>query len=99
MGNKGKLKETVVRFLERQKDGYLYTYRLLVSESQGFSSFKIPLYSVNVTMSGPDMEPSTATAKEMFSDAAAAIDFFEKTASNLVTPIDLPYIVEDELRR
>ena len=82
---------------ECENEGYFYTSRLLMSESDDTASFKIPLYSVSVTMSGEDMEERYATTGRVFSDASAAIDFYEKAVHNLVTPIDLPYIVEDEV--
>lgn len=97
MKTKEKMKETVVRVLERESEGYIYTYKLTVAESRRLSSFGVPLYSVNITMSGIEMGTTSATAREIFSDAGAAIDFFEKAARNLVTPIDLPYVIEDEL--
>ena len=97
MRGKIKTKETVVKISEFENEGYFYTYRLLMSESDDTASFKIPLYSVSVTMSGEDMEERCATTGRIFSDAAAAIDFYEKAVHNLVTPIDLPYIVEDEV--
>ena len=34
---------------------------------------------------------------ELFSDLKKAVRFFEKLVANLATPIDLAYIVEDEM--
>lgn len=97
MRGKMKIKETVVKLCECECDGYFYTYRLLMSESEATSSFKIPLYSISVTMSGNGLDERHATTDKLFSDAGEAIDFFEKAVRNLVTPIDLPYVVEDEV--
>ena len=96
MRGKTKIKETVVKLCERECDGYFYTYRLLMSEGEGCPGFKIPLYSISVTMSGDDLDEREAFTGKLFSDAGEAIDFFEKAVRNLVTPIDLPYVVEDE---
>lgn len=92
-----KVKETVIRSEARFCEGMDYLYELVMCESRRFASFRIPLYSVRVTMSGEDMPKSTASTNEVFSDPGKAIDFFEKAVDNLATPIDLGYILEDEI--
>lgn len=92
-----KVKETVIRSEVRFCEGMDYLYELVMCESRRLASFRIPLYSIRVTMSGEDMPKSTATTSEVFSDPGKAIDFFEKAVDNLATPIDLGYILEDEI--
>ena len=99
MKNKQKTKDTVIRKETRCQDGCEYCYTLLMKESTNVASYKIPLYSVNIDLKMADGERTNADAKEIFADAGKALDFFDKLVLNLATPIDLPYIIEDEFSR
>ena len=99
MRNKVKTIDTTVRTEKRENDGIDYTYRLIMTESANVASYKIPLYSISVNMVMSDGSETDASTRDLFADAGKAIDFFEKLVDNLATPIDLPYIVEDEFTR
>ena len=97
MGRKSRTKDTVIRTEVRERDGALYKYELIMSESNKVASFKIALYSVSVEYMSADGSSTQATANEIFADVGKAIVFFERLVDNLATPIDLPYVVEDEI--
>ena len=88
---------TVIRQEMREADGILYKYELTMRESFLVASYGMPLYSISVEMHSQNGELTTAKAVDTFSNPDKAILFFEKLAKNLATPIDLPYILEDEM--
>ena len=96
MARRGNLRDTVIRSEVRESDGRLYKYELVMTESDRVS-FKLPLYSVRVEYMDADGVSTEARAHEIFADVGKAIIFFERIVKNLATPIDLPYVVEDEL--
>ena len=86
----------IIREITKSADGIIYKYVLFSSRSDQVASFKMPLYSIEVSMV-KDGEATRHVAKELFADAGKAISFFEKIAQNLTTPIDLPYVIEDRI--
>jgi hypothetical protein len=84
---------------EVRRDGDIeYRYELTERENRSVAGFGIPLYSVAVVMEFKDSgKRSHGRTTELFSDFKKAMRFFEKLVANLATPIDLAYIVEDEL--
>lgn len=81
----------------RVLDGVLYTYRLILHTDRKYSSFGLPLYSVEVEMEDLNSKKaSCARTRELFSEGDKAKAFFDKLVRGLATPIDLAYIVEDE---
>lgn len=99
MKRKEKTIDTTIRTERREEDGNGYKYELLMRESSRVASYGIPLYSISVEMTQSDGKITNAKTSDVFADAGKAIDFFEKLVNNLVTPIDLPYVVEDEFSR
>ncbi|MBQ8880317.1 MAG: hypothetical protein IJY69_05730 [Clostridia bacterium] len=97
MAHREKTSSTVIRREEREDDSYKYIYELTVSEGQSVSSFRIPLYSIGVEMTDRLGQIRKGTVKEAFADPGRAILFFDKVVRCLATPIDLAYIVEDEM--
>ena len=87
--------DTLVRTEERTSNGAVFQYRLTVRESDRVASFGIPLYSVAVEMTDRGNR-TEACVRDCFSDAERAFVFFNKVVDHLATPIDLPYILEDE---
>ena len=82
---------------KRMLDGIIYTYRLLLNDKLKYSSFGLPLYSIEVEMEDVKCGGVTsARSGEIFSEEEKAVCFFDKLVRNLATPIDLAYIVEDE---
>ena len=91
-----KTKKTAIKVTEVNSDGFTYKYSINQTESTRVASYRIPLYSISIKLiRGSEM--TEAETKEIFSDLGKALSFFEKLVKNLATPIDLPYIVEDEI--
>ena len=83
---------------ERQSNGISYTYELILREGVRTDDWRLPLYSIKITMTDSDGRQSRKEATDVFTDQRKAKDFFEKLVRNLATPIDLGYVVEDEVR-
>ena len=79
------------------QNGMLYEYRLFKRISLRVASYKIPLYSVSVRLTDGD-EVTESALNDMFSDIGKATVFYEQIVKYLVTPIDLPYILEDSVK-
>ena len=93
---KAKTLVKTVRFEERREGGILYEYTLSVEESRRMASYGLSLYSVRVDMTD-EGERTTAELNSVFSSSERAFRFFDRIVDNLVTPIDLPYVYEDEI--
>lgn len=91
-----KTDERIIRTEVCEEDGYRYTYDLLTHESRATASFRLPLYSVRVTLVSPEGKETCGELSDVFADPGRAILFFDRIRENLATPIDLPYIFEDE---
>ena len=91
-------KESVIRNETRSIDGIVYNYALVMSESNKVASYKLPLYSVEIEMTDTEGNVTSATTSEIFADVGKAIVFFRKMVENLATPLNLPYIIEDEMQ-
>ena len=94
---KSKMARRVVRQDVKFDRGYTYVYTLSVSESGRVASYKLPLYSISVELTDPEGDTTSAETRELFADIGKAVSFFDKLVRNLATPIDLAYIVEDEI--
>ncbi len=89
--------DTVIRREERTEGGYGYQYEIIMQRGEGVACFRIPLYTIRVSLKHPSGEISTSEIKDAFADLGRAIAFFDKLVRNLATPIDLVYIHEDEM--
>ena len=49
-------------------------------------------------MTDKDSNVTNARTRELFADVGKAISFFRKLCDNLATPLNLPYILEDEMQ-
>ena len=96
MGKKTQIKEIIMKNERIENDGAIYDYILTVRESNKVASYRIPLYSVSVRMCDKDGNETFAEAKDAFSDVGKALVFFERIIEYLATPLNLPYILEDE---
>ncbi len=94
---KQKFKDTVIRQDHKDDGENKYTYQLIMREGARLASYKIPLYSVKVVMTDGTGDSTSASVKDVFADAGKAISFYEKIVRGLATPIDLRYIIEDEI--
>lgn len=92
------VKDTVIKRDVREADGARYCYTLIMSESNKVASYKLPLYSIEVEMTDKDGNVTNARTKEIFADVGKAISFFRKLSENLATPLNLLYILEDEMQ-
>ncbi len=95
--NNSKFADRVLRKEERTVDNNSYSYELIMREGSSTACWKVPLYSIRVNMKDESGVYRSADAKDIFSDQKKAVSFFEKIVRNLATPIDLAYIVEDEM--
>ena len=80
-----------VRTEIRRAFGNEYKYELILNESA------IPLYSVKIELKMITGSFTKAESHELFYDEHEAKTFFELLVDNLVTPINLPYVIYDEL--
>lgn len=91
------LLEKVVKKEEISDGGFLYTYELILREGKRTADWRLPLYSVKVSMEGEDGHRTQREATDVFMNKEKAVSFFDKLVRNLATPIDLGYVVEDEV--
>ena len=87
----------LVKKEEKSEDGYSYTYELLVRRGVRTADFGLPLYSIKISMTDPSGHRSEREATDVFSSSDEAVRFFDRLVRNLATPIDLCYVVEDEV--
>ena len=99
MKRKEKTVEKVIRSDTAEDGENSYRYTLIMRESARVASYKLPLYSIAIEMTRGDETVSYAETNEMFADVGKALAFYNKMVKFLATPIDLPYIVEDEMAR
>ena len=92
-----KICNKLIRKESVQDGGYTYSYELLMSEGDMVANYRLPLYSIRVKMTDKNGEQREASARDVFSRKSEATAFFEKIVRNLATPIDLAYILEDEM--
>ncbi len=92
-----KTSEKIIRRDIKEEDGNNYIYELIMSEDTKTASYKIPLYSIRLHMTDTEGNETSAGVHDIFSDMSKALSFYEKLVCNLATPIDLRYIVEDEI--
>ncbi len=91
-----KIREIVIKQEVVEADGATYEYALIMRESARVASYRIPLYSIKVRMVTPSGEVTSAEASDVFSDIGKALVFYDRMVEHLATPLNLPYILEDE---
>ena len=92
------VKDTVIKREVKEADGARYCYTLIMNESNKVASYKLPLYSIEIEMTDAEGNVTNAKTKEIFADVGKAISFFRKLSENLATPLNLLYILEDEMQ-
>ena len=95
---KTKEKNTLIRREFVENEDVLYKYELLMNERQRGTNCA-RLYFISVEMTLVDGSVTYSETGEIFADVGKAIAFFDRMVKNLATPIDLPYVLEDEIRR
>ena len=88
----------IVSRIVRESEGYSYTYELILREGERTHDWRLPLYSVRISMTDPDGRTSQREATDLFASEDRATELFDRLVRNLATPIDLSYVVEDEVR-
>ena len=88
--------ERTLRIERAEAEGRFYKYRLSVKYITNVESYSLPLYSISIEMTDETGARTSSSLREAFSDSEQAFCFFNKLFENLATPIDLPYIFEDE---
>ena len=96
MSNQG-LYDTVLFKEERSDDFNTYSYELIMRKGDSTACWRMPLYSIKVIMTDAKGNEKSADARDVFSNLDKAREFFKKIVNNLATPIDLAYILEDEM--
>ena len=90
--------EKIIRRETREADGASYRYTLVMSKSNKVASYRLPLYSITIEMVDKSGHFTTASTHELFADVGKALSFFKKLYENLATPLNLHYIIEDEMQ-
>jgi len=96
MVKKNSIKELTIKNETVERDGAVYTYSLTARESGRVASYRIPLYTVSITMTDVSGNKTSAEARDAFADIGKALVFYEKVVEHLATPLNLPYVLEDE---
>ena len=96
MSKKQNIKETVIKSDKVTYGAAVYSYSLIMRESRRVASYRIPLYSVRIELITEEGEHTSNEAKDVFADIGKALVFYDMLVDNLVTPLNLPYILEDE---
>lgn len=90
--------DTVIRREIREAEGFRYTYELILREGDKTADWGLTLYSVKISMVDEKGETSEREARDLFTSQDQALEFYNKLVRNLATPLNLGYVVEDELR-
>jgi hypothetical protein len=97
MKTKEKSKLTLIRREHKVNEGLEYKYELLMKErSHGVNPSH--LYLITIEMTLDDGSTTYAETGEVFADVGKAIAFFDRLVKNLATPIDLAYVLEDDIK-
>ena len=89
-------KSQTVREEKRTDNGIEYKYTLSVRRSDRTASYGLALYSIKVEMTDLTGAVSEASLVDAFRSAELAFRFFDRVVDNLATPIDLPFVFDDE---
>ncbi len=92
-----KIRESVLRVREVSDEDATYKYTLSMTESKRVASYRLPLYSIAIEMTLASGERSEVVAKDVFADVGKAVVFYDRMVENRATPLNLHYIIEDEL--
>ncbi len=95
--SKSKVTNTVIRRTEVEDSEATYRYTLTVSESKRVASYRLPLYSIGIEMTTTGGKRTEVVAKDIFADVGKAVVFYDKIVENRATPLNLHYIIEDEM--
>jgi len=86
--------ESTIKTEEIIYNGVIYRYKLRSFEGKNVASFGITLYEILVEM-WDEGDKSYYRTGGLFSDKEKALRFFDLLTRSLVTPGNLPYVIED----
>ena len=95
---KHKHSDTILIKEERSDEHFIYTYELILREGKRTADWRLPLYSIRVSTIDAKGRKNQREATDVFTDKTRAERLFDMLVRNLATPIDLGYVVEDEVR-
>ena len=87
-------RETTLCEEERHLGRLAYTYRLIMREKLPRQAGEIPLFTVEVAL-WDGQSATCAKMRDGFPDAGVAMEFFRLAVRTLLTPSNLPYVLED----
>ncbi len=91
-------KKILIREETKETADAIYTYTLTSRTGTSVASYGLTLYSIEINMTDKTGKHTESKVEDIFSDSKKAFRFFNILVKNLATPIDLPYILEDEIR-
>ena len=89
---------SVIKTADKKDGGVNLSYTLIKSTGESVSPYGLPQYSIKIELTDRDGRKTEASARDVFVDVGKALVFFDRMVRNSATPIDLAYVVEDELR-
>lgn len=95
--SKTRVMQAVIRRTEVEDKEARYKYTLSVCESKRVASYRLPLYSIGIEMTTSDGKHTEVVAKDIFADIGKAVVFYDKIVENRATPLNLHYIIEDDM--
>ncbi len=75
---------------------YRYIYRLYENAARKIGKASLTLYSIEIEMECEEV-CSKSEISEIFADVGKALTFYNSLVENLVTPINLHYVLEDSI--
>ena len=89
--------DIIIRKEDITKDGSRYIYTMTAKDNNIVPGLGIMLYSIRIEMTDEFGITTSAEIRDIFSNLAKAEAFFEKLVRNLATPMNLIYVLEDEM--
>jgi hypothetical protein len=89
--------EEIIRQVSIHNNESEYRYFLIKRKSENVSSFRLPLYSIRIELEASSGKTSRHELTNVFASESKANSFFDKLVKNLATPLNLPYVFEDEM--
>ena len=74
-------------------------YKIHMTPGRMIANYNLELYSISITLTDENGKESFSEVREIFASYRSAERFLRMLSENLATPIELIYIVEDELSR
>lgn len=89
--------EEIIRRVNIHDNENEYRYYLIRRKSDNVCSFRLPLYSIRIEFEASSGKTSQHELTNVFANEDKANSFFNRLVENLATPLNLPYVFEDEM--